>query len=127
MEDILHRLFLMIVKYLPFVIALGYLTTSILHCFGIICYVIPNLLYMSPITALFIICASFAFRFCIWHRLPIYYALTIHILAIIDYYTAITISSSVLLFAYLVIAVIFILIGMYLKNRYNKIKKNDKS
>lgn len=126
MEGISHKIFLIVVKYLPIIIALGYLITSMLHCFGIICYIIPNLFYMSPITALFMICTSFAFKFCIWHRLPIYYAMILHLMTIIDYYTAITITSFALMFVYLVIAIIFILIGMYLKNRYNKRKRNGK-
>lgn len=119
MEVILHKLFLIIVKYLPFIIALSYLIVSVLHCFGTVCYLIPNLFYMSPITALFTISASFAFKFCIWHRLPIYYVMILHLIAIIDYYTVIAITSFSLLFVYLVITILFILLGMILKNRYN--------
>ena len=78
---------------------------------------------MSPMIALFILIASLTFKFCIWHRLPIYYALLLHIISTIDYYTNIAISNWFMLFVYLVITIVFILIGMYFKNRYNKKKK----
>ena len=124
MVEVWHKLFLIIVKYIPFIIAIAYLFASVLKCFGIIPLFIPNLFYMSPITALFILAASFAFKFCIWHRLPIYYALLIQGIDCIEYYSNITITNNVLLFIYLMITITFILVGMYLKNRYNKKKRN---
>ena len=123
MEEKLHKLFLIILKYLPVLIAMVYLLVSILHCFGIVLYVIPNVFYLSPVSALFILCASFVFRFCIWHRLPIYYALLLHGISILDYYTPLTLTNSLMLFVYLLITIIFILIGLYLKNKHNKKKR----
>jgi hypothetical protein len=123
MEETCHKILLIILKYIPFIIAIIYFTSSILHCFGIRCYLLGNLFFLSPITALFILVASFAFRFCIWHRLPIYYSLILHGIACLDYYCSIPITSNIMLFIYLLITIIFILVGMYLKNRYNKKKR----
>ena len=123
MEELCHKILLILLKYIPFLIAIAYLITSILHCFGIICLIVPNIFYLSPITALFILVASKAFKFCIWHRLPIYYALLLHGIACLDYYCKIPITNNIMLFIYLLITIIFILIGMYLKNQYNKKKK----
>ena len=110
---------MIIMKYLPVTIALVYFIVSILHCIGISLIIIPNLFYMSPITALFIICASFAFKFCIWHRLPIYYALILQLIAVIDYYSKVNISNSIMLFIYFMLTITFILLGMYFKNKKN--------
>lgn len=122
MVEIWHKTFLLFVKYVPFIIATVYLIINIASCFGITLIILPNLFYMSPITALFIIAASFAFKFCIWHRLPIYYALLLQGIATIDYYSNVLITSNIMLFVYLIITLIFILLGMYLKNKYNKKK-----
>ena len=123
MEETCHKILLIILKYIPFIIAIIYFISSILHCFGIRCCLLGNLFFLSPITALFILVASFAFRFCIWHRLPIYYALILHVTACLDYYCNIPITSNIMLFIYLLITIMFILVGMYLKNRYNKKKR----
>lgn len=127
MEGIWHKWFLIIVKYIPSIIAIVYLCAAILKCFGIMPMFIPNLFYMSPITALFILSASFTFKFCIWHRLPIYYALMIHGIDCIDYYCNIVITNYIILFIYLTITITFILFGMYLKNRCNKKKRYEQN
>ena len=122
MEEICHKLVLKLLKYIPFIIAIFYFIDSVLNCFGIIVYIVPDIFYMSPITALFMIIASFAFRFCIWHRLPIYYSIILHLLSTIDYYFNISITNSIILFIIILITIIFIILGMYLKNRYNKMR-----
>lgn len=122
MEEVCHKILLILLKYIPFIIAIVYLIVSVLRCFGVMSFIMPNLFFMSPITALFMIVASFAFRFCIWHRLPIYYALLLHGIDCINYYCT-PITNNILLFVYLLITIVFIIIGMYLKNRYNKKKR----
>ena len=80
---------------------------------------------MSPITMLFLICASFVFKFCIWHRLPIYYSAVIQIVSCIDYYCKLEIINNIMLFIYLTITILFILLEMYFKNKHNKIKNGN--
>ena len=120
MEVNLHKLFLIIVKYLPFIIGMIYFLIAILNCFGIECIVLTNLIFISPISALFILAASFVFKFCIWHRLPIYYCMILEIISFIDYYVPLLIPSNLILLIYLSVTILTILIGMYFKNRYNK-------
>jgi hypothetical protein len=62
---------------------------------------------------------SVLLKFCIWHRLPLYYGASIDIINTIDYYITIPISNKSMLVWYLVITGIFILVGMYLKERHN--------
>ena len=115
----LARLTRIIVKYIPFVIAIGYLLMAIFSCFGISCIWLPVLFRFSMSSFICLFAISILLKFCIWHRLPLYYAITIDIINTIDYYFVIPISSKVLLLIYLVISIIFILVGMYLKEKYN--------
>lgn len=121
-NKVLYRLILVLVKYLPFIIGVATFISAIYGCYGIQLMWIPNLFFMSPTTALFMVLVSFLFKCCIWHRLPIYYSLLIQIFNIIDYYCKLPITNNIMLFIYLAITILFILIGMYLKNRYNKLK-----
>lgn len=122
MEEIsksLARLTKIIVKYIPFVIAIGYLLMAIFSCFGISCIWLPVLFRFSISSFVCLFAISILLKFCIWHRLPLYYAITIDIINTVDYYFVIPISSKMLLLVYLLISAIFILIGMYLKEKYN--------
>ena len=122
MEEIsksLARLTKIIVKYIPFVIAIGYLLMAIFSCFGISCIWLPVLFRFSMSSFVCLFAISILLKFCIWHRLPLYYAITIDIINTVDYYFVIPISSKMLLLIYLVISIIFILVGMYLKEKLN--------
>lgn len=120
-----YKIFLILVKYLPFLIAVLYFISVILNCFGIYSQLLVVVSYYSPLTAFFMLYASFLFKCCIWHRLPIYYSLVLQIIININFY--IPISSDIELFIYLVITIFFILLGMYLKNLHNGYKHNSRS
>ena len=119
-----------IVKYIPFIIGFMYLLHSILFCFGIS---FPWLMLIYRFSILSFICLlamSKLLKFCIWHRLPLYYAASIDIINTIDYYLIFPISNELMIYFYLVITGIFILIGMYLKEKHNeknRITKTDSS
>lgn len=115
----LAKLTRIIVKYIPFVIAIGYLLMAICSCFGISCVWLPVLFRFSMSSFVCLFAISILLKFCIWHRLPLYYAITIDIINTIDYYFVIPISSKVLLLIYLIISIIFISVGMYLKEKHN--------
>lgn len=61
-------------------------------------------------------------KFCIWHRLPIYYCFCLDILSTIDYKYGIALSDINLIIVYMIITIIFIILGMYLKEKYNRNK-----
>lgn len=115
----LARLTRIIVKYIPFVIGIGYLLMAIFSCFGISCIWLPVLFRFSISSFVCLFAVSILLKFCIWHRLPLYYAVVIDIINTVDYYFVIPINSKVLLLVYLLISAIFILIGMYLKEKHN--------
>jgi len=78
--------------------------------------------YTSLIPFICLIACSKLLKFCIWHRLPLYYSMLIDVINAIDYYIVIPIESKWMLLIYLVITGAFALYGAYLKNRYNKTK-----
>ena len=69
------RFFLILLKYTPWLIAIGYLLGIIFAAFNIPTIILTNFVGISILPILFILCSSFALGFCIWHRLPIYYVI----------------------------------------------------
>ena len=123
----LYKLLLLAVKYLPAIIAIIYFICIIIGYFGIQLIIIPNLFFMSPIMALFILLVSFVFKCCVWHRLPIYYSLIEHGLVTIEYYVPGIFLSTTWMFVHLLVVIIFIILGMYFKNKYNVERKRIKT
>lgn len=119
-----HKLLLVLLKYLPFVIAVCYLISTIFGLFGIKLFVLPGLVYISPVSGILILVMSVALKFCVWHRLPIYYCFYVDVLSTIDYKYHIPLSNITMLIVHLIVLLIFILLGMYLKERYNEIKRS---
>lgn len=121
----LVRLTRIIVKYIPFVIGIGYLLMAIFSCFGISCIWLPVLFRFSISSFVCLFAISILLKFCIWHRLPLYYSILIDVINAIDYYIVIPISSKWMILIYLLITGIFILCGVYLKDRYNRINRKS--
>lgn len=122
-----YKIFLLLIKYLPFFIAVIYFISAICGCFGIQLIVIPNLFFMSPLTAGVWIFISFVFKCCVWHRLPIYYCMTLDTVTIIDYYNESQLTQPGMFSLCIGITLIFILLGMYFKNKYNVKRKRTKT
>ena len=119
-----------IVKYIPFIIGFMYLLHSILFCFGISIAWLMLTYRISILSIISLLAMSKLLKFCIWHRLPLYYAASIDIINTIDYYITFAINNELMLASYLTLTGIFILIGMYLKEKYNakvRVIKNQSS
>ena len=108
-----------IVKYAPFVIAAGYLLMAIFACFGIALHIISIFCSMSVVPFIVLVSVSKLLKLCNWHRLPLWYSLLIDLLNAAYFYFNIPISGKVAVLFYLLITIIFILIGMYLKEKNN--------
>lgn len=126
-QKLKRKICLIFIKYIPWVIGLYYLIVSILSCYGINVIALSSVFSIGVIAILLVICLSLILQFCIWHRLPLYYAAIIEVLNGIDYYLLIPIPNKLMLIIYLIIFGIFILIGAYIKNEQNvKRKRNNK-
>ena len=118
-----HKLLLLVLKYIPTVIALCYMLNTIL-------YIEPlsNIAGVSLLTWIFLYLASIAFEFCSYHRMFLWYILMDDILNIVDYYWSIPISTDNLIRIHniLVGITLFIVSILYVKSNKVIIRKNNK-
>lgn len=119
----LCRIMLYSVKVIPMVISGIYVLNTVLSYFYID---LPVLSYIVQFLFIaFMLTASYAFKFCKWHRMFIYYILLILILNIVDYHVGIPISNRGLLLIYVIITGIFMFYIIYLKfGRNSKFSRN---
>lgn len=115
MNKISYRLFLFTLKAIPYVIALFYILFTIGCYFGIELNVIGYISSCSILTWLFLYISSFVFKFCIYHRLPLYYILLNDIINTIDTYMHLPISTNRFFLLYIWLTGTFILLYVYLR------------
>lgn len=89
-----HKIFLILLKYTPAILAIGYCLASILQCFDIDTYIITYSVFIGIIPVIFLFVASLVFKFCEYHRIYLYYIVINEILNIVDYNTTLVDNSS---------------------------------
>ena len=118
-----HKLLLLVLKYIPTVIALCYMLNTIL-------YIEPlsNIAGVSLLTWVFLYLASVVFEFCSYHRMFLWYILIDDILNIVDYYWNIPISTDNLIRVHNILAgiTLFVVLILYVKSNKIIIRKNNK-
>ena len=119
LSKIQYRATLICAKYIPWLIAVIYFIALILSCLGITFWWATNVFSLSLLPAICLIMFSILFKFCIWHRLPIYYVLFQNLINSIDFYIGIPVSNLYMILIYCIITGIFVLLGAYLKNKHN--------
>ena len=110
MDKTLYKLELLLIKALPLGIMLCYLLNSILAYFYIDAVILSYIGCMSILPTAFILLSSFVFKFCIYHRLPIYYVIVSDIISCYDSYIGIPLSNRWLFVVNMIIAGIFIIL-----------------
>ena len=119
-EKQLYKLELLLIKSLPLGIALCYLLNSVLSYFKINAPILSYLGGMSILPIIFILVSSFAFKFCIYHRLPIYYIIVSDILNYYDLYVGVPLDNRNLFMLNMIIAGIFIILIVFTKAKICK-------
>ena len=119
----LHKLLLLVLKYIPMVIALCYMLNTMLYI-----ELLSNIAGVSLLTWIFLYLASVVFEFCSYHRMFLWYILIDDVLNIVDYYWSIPISTDNLIRIHNILAVItlFIVLVLYAKSNKVIIRKNNK-
>jgi predicted DNA-binding transcriptional regulator AlpA len=99
-------------------IALFYVINTATAYIGIDIPVLSNIAGMSLLTWIFMYLSAIVFRFCLYHRMFLYYILATDIINIIDYYVGIPITNFELLMLHSVITGVslFIILYAYVKN-----------
>ena len=118
MQNRKYKLYLLVIKYYPTILALIYLINTILLYFEIYISIISWFAYTSFLVLLVFYISSIIFQFCIWHRLPLYYILFCNIINLTTLSTYL--SPSCILGLNIIIFGFLILLGAYLKNKYNE-------
>ena len=111
----LNKIELLIIKVIPFIIMCCYVVNSILSYFNTDAPILAITGGLSILTWIFLYVSSFVFKFCIYHRLPLYYILISDILAYYDNVIGIPISNKELFVLKIAIIGVFILLIVYFK------------
>jgi hypothetical protein len=117
----LYKIFLIIIKHVPNILALMKVISLILSFYKITSFVLTCTFGTSIIFIILLYLISIIFRFCGTHRLSLHYVTLITGLSIIDYYIGLPLSNMGLYYLYSIITGIFITLWIYIwhKNRNN--------
>lgn len=125
----MKRIFLIVIKWIPFIMSLLIVLNLIFDLIGIPTIIFSILGDSSLITVLFILLASFLFQFCIYHRLFIYYILLYDIISWLDYIFIFDLNSKLFISISIIIFVIICIVALYLHIKDNEqvkiIKRNN--
>lgn len=114
----LYKIELIILKVLPFVLAVLALFSTLLDYFTIDSVIINYLMMITIYVFLYV--SFYVFRFCEYHRMPIHYVVTVNLLSIYDVYIGMPIDTFKLLQLYIIVTCLFILITIYLYVKSHK-------
>ena len=117
-----YKVFLFINKYLPYVISLLYMINTILYLFGIDLVIFSILGGMSILPMIYFISVSFTFRYCLYHRLPLYYVILNDSINWLEYTVGIPITNTMFISISLILMLLTIIIStiLYLKEKKRK-------
>lgn len=115
-----YKLFLIMLKYIPMLIALIYTLNTFAAFMGIDIPAANNIAGISLLTWIFMYIATVVFKFCVYHRMFLYYILVVDIVNIIDYYIGIPVSDFQLLMLHSIIIGISLFIVLFLYLKYRK-------
>ena len=113
LNKVLYKIELYLIKIIPFILAIICFLNTILSYHNVDVPLLSYIGGISLIPLLFIYISSFVFKFCIYHRLPLYYVTTNWVLNIIDCYKTIPLTDRELIILYLIITCVFIFITTY--------------
>jgi len=109
----IYKIELFLLKIIPFVLATVYFVNTTLSYFKIDITFLSYLGGISILPLLFLYLSSYAFKFCLYHRLPLHYIMINLVLNIVDEYIGIPLSNRNLYAVYVIITFIFIVLLVY--------------
>ena len=118
-----YKIVLYLLKIITYLIAGVYLLNTTLSYFRIDAPILSVIGGLSILPAIYILLTSFAFKFCVYHRIPLYYIIISDCIAYYDIYYPIPVSTSTLFSINLIIAGTSLFIIIYLKLKH-EIKSN---
>lgn len=124
----LYKVFLILVKYIPILIAGCYVLNTITCCFGINIPVLGNIAGVSLFTWIFMYMSAVLFQFCFYHKMLLLYVLLADLINIADYYIGIPIDTFYLFVVQFGILglILFVILYRYVKNNKRVIIKSNR-
>lgn len=115
-----HKLFLLLAKWIPVVTAIGILITNTIAYYGVNDVIVDlfNFNIGTSVAGVILMYAcSYAFNFCVWHKLVVTYNACVIIIVFIIRYCITECSYSLLLSLYYILAGIILLSILYVYNK----------
>ena len=109
----IHKATIGFLKVIPMLLAVTTLLNQILSFFNIDWEILGFIGGVSLLPLVFLYLASYCFKFCSYHRIFLHYVVICDIIALIDYYIGIPISSVSLFLINLIIAGITLFAALY--------------
>lgn len=114
-SKLLYRIEICMLKVIPMLIAGCYFLNTSLSYIGIESPLFSYIGGLSLLPLLFLYLSSFVFRFCLYHRMFLYYVFVSDIISYYDLYIGISVSDRDLFVLNEIIASTFLFIILYLK------------
>lgn len=111
----LYKTFLVTLKVIPYLIAFCYITFTTGCYFGVELNVIGYIASCSILTWLVLYIGSFVFRFCPYHRVPLYFILLNDILNVVDTYIGLPVETGSLFLLHIALFGVMLLLYVFLR------------
>ena len=117
LNKIMYKLLLLVLKGIPVVTAIIYILNTALSYYYIDIPIFSSIAGMSALTWLFIYVSEWVFRFCIYHRMFMYYILETDIINAIDYNykLPIDILEFLMIFNVILGIILLLILGIHVK------------
>lgn len=122
LSKVYYKIELFLLKIIPFILATVCFINTTLSYFNIDITFLSYLGGVSILPLIFLYLSSYVFKFCFYHRLPLYYITINLILNLIDEYIGIPLNNRQLYSIYVIITFIFITFLIYEHCKKNSIK-----
>jgi len=111
LNKIWYSIYLIILRYIPISLAICEFLHVLFSWFGINLQILAYIGGISIIPLIFMLLASILFRYCITHRLPLYYCLMDSSISVIDYYYSLPLIETY--YIYFIIFGISVILYVY--------------
>lgn len=119
-SKIQHKVLMQVLKLIPAISALCYFVNTVFNIYGIDLAILSFISGISLLPWLFILLASFVFKFCFYHRMFLYYILLIDVVNHYDFCVGIPISDIQMLILHCCIVFVVLMITLIIYVKYNK-------
>lgn len=119
----LYKLEIVFLKALPFLMAGMYFLNTLLSYFNLDYEVFSYVAGVGLLPLVFLYISSYCFKFCNYHRMPLHYIVVNDVICWTDANFEIPTSDLEYLCVHMIAAFLCLMVGVYLKLRWDKMKK----